>query len=967
MTAYNSACTKFHSLSRKVNSVPPSHPDSDDSNLPEFTPNDSQSNAFDSNTSFVDSGSTADLLPGLEFVQSQSTTGDSADQIWASELPKTIGKYTPISILGQGGMGVVYLAIQAQPIERQVALKVIKSGRDSKDVIARFETERQALALMNHKNIAKVFDGGITEDGSPYFVMELVDGLPLNEFCCQHDLSLEQRLQLIVEICDGIEHAHQKGVIHRDLKPSNILVIDDAGGPVPKIIDFGLAKATGASGLTTEHTLTGMGQVLGTVQYMSPEQAQLDSLDIDTRTDIYSIGIILYELITGITPIRTETMRGKGIAQVLLKIQQREPSRPSKQLSTQFESSSTDSQPDLSDNRTLRRIQSELDWIVMKCLSIDRSRRYPSASRLAEDMNNFLLHQPVSARPPSAFYRVSKLIQRNRGYTALGVSLVATLIVATVVGFMLAAKANASAERANKMADKANRMADKANRMADQANRSANDANDARQRSELAKQRALSTVEKVQELVLDSPVWNVNNSGRTALIDLLSKEYQYWGDDIDGADVAILEVAANLTRLGRKENEMLRKNNAADMANEAIRLVDSHDMANSVLGQITIAEAETVLVSQLGDDEHFLQKVEEIRDRVKQIDEQRMSIELKLRGMNVIQELARICHREREDAAFSLNMDNRKICDRLLVENPGNQEFELIKVRTLNQEAISRRKGVIEKSYPGYQRISNLVPIYDQSIEMGKRLYQTGFRPVPTATLLAKAISNRGLSLVGNYRSDPSEANKLNIQNNYEEGIEICDQLLAKYPDNLKFKELQGLLKSNYGAAFEAFSDWESEERFRNEADQLLTLVVEAIGVDGSAGDLMALNRVHFVKNQARLGKTARAVELAASLFPSNSNLVDDLEREFFPKLFFYQLVSTKLNLTANEKQYVEARVRIHFESVMKQSQGLSPADWHLLTKSSVFEGIRNDESLQELWVIGKALNEKRNDSPSGD
>jgi len=339
----------------------------------------------------------------------------------------TIGRYRLLRRIGDGGMGTVYLAEQAEPVRRQVAVKVIKWGMDTRQVVARFEAERQALAMMDHPGIARVLDGGATESGRPYFVMELVDGLPITEFCSRHQLPIAERLHLLIQVCQAIQSAHQKGVIHRDLKPSNILISRHEGVAAPKIIDFGVAKAMHHR-LTEKTLFTSHATLIGTPAYMSPEQAMATTSDIDTRSDIYSLGVLLYEMITGTTPFPEKRLREAAFAEMQRILLHEEPERPS---SCQRRSSSL----------TLPPIAFELDWIAMKCLEKDRNRRYATANDLALDLQHFLNQEPVLAGPPSQFYRFRKLIHRHRGQAAAIAALGVVLIVASVTSTGLAWKA----------------------------------------------------------------------------------------------------------------------------------------------------------------------------------------------------------------------------------------------------------------------------------------------------------------------------------------------------------------------------------------------------------------------------------------------------------------------------------------------------------------------------------------------
>ncbi len=342
-----------------------------------------------------------------------------------------IGRYKLLQQIGEGGCGVVYMAEQAEPVRRRVALKIIKLGMDTRQVIARFEAERQALALMDHPNIAKVFDAGATETGRPYFVMELVRGIKITDYCDQNNFSTEERLDLFIQVCQAIQHAHQKGVIHRDIKPSNILVADHDGVPVPKIIDFGIAKATTDQPLTDKTLFTAFEQFIGTPAYMSPEQAKLSGLDIDTRSDIYSLGVLLYELLTGKTPFDAQELVNSGLEAMRRTIREKEPIRPSTRLGTMLEGELTTTAKHRHTDapKLVHLLRGDLDWIVMKALEKDRARRYETANGLARDVERYMGDEPVVARPPSKMYRFQKLARRNKLAFAAAGAVAATLLV----------------------------------------------------------------------------------------------------------------------------------------------------------------------------------------------------------------------------------------------------------------------------------------------------------------------------------------------------------------------------------------------------------------------------------------------------------------------------------------------------------------------------------------------------------
>ena len=340
-------------------------------------------------------------------------------------------RYTLLEILGEGGMGTVYRAEQIAPVRRQVALKLIKIGMSSRLILARFDAERQALALMDHPNIARVFDGGTAETGQPYFVMELVSGEPITEYCDRQRLSVRARLELFVAVCQAVQHAHQKGIIHRDLKPGNVLVTEVDGRPTPKVIDFGVATATEFS--LTDQSLGDTGAIVGTPVYMSPEQADPSSMDIDTRTDIYALGVILYELLAGSTPLESKQFKRGALLEMLRMVREVEPPSPSTKVST------ADALPSIAASRAIdprelkQALQGDLDWIVMKALEKDRTRRYATANGFAADVMRHLTCEPVLAAPPSRSYRIRKLVRKHRT-AVIAASLLVLALLAGIAG-----------------------------------------------------------------------------------------------------------------------------------------------------------------------------------------------------------------------------------------------------------------------------------------------------------------------------------------------------------------------------------------------------------------------------------------------------------------------------------------------------------------------------------------------------
>ncbi|HEX4610717.1 MAG TPA: serine/threonine-protein kinase, partial [Urbifossiella sp.] len=478
------------------------------------------------------------------------------------------GKYTLVEAVGEGGMGSVWRAKQTEPVKRFVAVKLIKAGMDSKQVLARFEAERQALALMDHPNIAKVFDGGL-HSHRPFFVMELVKGVPITEYCDHAKLTPKHRLELFVQVCQAIQHAHQKGIIHRDIKPSNVLIALYDDKPVVKVIDFGVAKATG--GALTEQTIdTGFGGVVGTPQYMSPEQATFNNLDIDTRSDVYALGVLLYELLTGSPPFPRKELEKKGLMEILRVVREEEPPRPSTRLST------ANALPTLSANRGTepRRLtgllRNELDWLVMKALEKDRARRYETANGFAADVQRYLGGEAVQAHPPSTAYRLKKFARRNKGQVIAASLLFLTLLIGlagTSWGFIRAEQQRRIAELSREA----------------EAERAEGEAKQ-RQRAEIGEKLA---GERLELVVAERDAKDIARADAEAISQFLGEVFQSPDPIRDGRTITVAETlsrAANKLTADRAipagprarlQNTLARTYFALGMASQAIPLQEN--------------------------------------------------------------------------------------------------------------------------------------------------------------------------------------------------------------------------------------------------------------------------------------------------------------------------------------------------------------------------------------------------------
>lgn len=516
--------------------------------------------------------------------------GNRPDQAASIEYPgQILNQYTLVSLLGEGGFGTVWLSEQHEPVRRQVALKIIKLGMDTRQVVARFEAERQALAVMDHPNIAKVFDAGSTETGRPYFVMEYVKGVTFTRYCDEHKLTVRQRLQLFQKVCQAVQHAHQKGIIHRDIKPSNVIVTTVDGKPTPKVIDFGIAKATEAR-LAEHSVFTEQGQIIGTPAYMSPEQAGLTEEDIDTRSDVYALGVLLYEAMTGETPFNSKTLLSAGMQEIRRIIREVDPPKPSTRLSkSTTEITSVAMDRDIEPRRLCTLLTGDIDWIVMKALEKDRSRRYQTATGFAEDIGRFLNDEPVLASPPTAGYRTGKFVKRNKPAVIAGILILAALLVGTfgtTIGLVRATKAEDLAVQAAVEADTARELEAQQRSLADER------AEEAR----IERDKAEQVADFLTDMLTGVGAQVAQGADTTLLRGILDKTAKRIGDELSGQPAIEAEIRSQLgvTYLQIRDFERAEENllRALDIF-RSLANGDDPEVAQSLanLGQLRDAEA----------------------------------------------------------------------------------------------------------------------------------------------------------------------------------------------------------------------------------------------------------------------------------------------------------------------------------------------------------------------------------------
>ena len=780
----------------------------------------------------------------------------------AGTASQLIGPYKLLQKLGQGGMGEVWMAEQREPVKRRVALKLVKTGLDNKQVIARFEAERQALSMMDHPNIARVLDAGTTAEGQPYFVMELVLGVPFNSYCDQHKLSIDQRLRLFIPVCQAVQHAHQKGIIHRDLKPSNVLVSLYDGEPVAKVIDFGLAKALQPSLQLTDKTMfTEFGQVVGTLQYMSPEQAELNQLDVDTRTDIYSLGVMLYELLTGSTPLDQDTMQRQAILQVLEVIRTQEPPRPSARLSssTQEAVSGISEQRQIDPGKLRSILPGALDWIVMRALEKDRTRRYETASGFAEDIARYLEGEPVLARPPSAGYRLRKYVRRNKGLVA-SLASIALLLVGGIIGTSW--------------------FAYKANRAKAESDRNANAAELARKESVRREQEAIDAVRRFG----DSVAKNADLKNRPELESLrrtllkeplayiksLAEQLQQGADNRPESMSRLAQVAFDLAVL---TNEIGNKQDALTASQRALeiqeRLVRDNPTVTEYQNDLARSHNNIgALLSGTGEPNEALsahQRALEIRERLVRDNPTVTEYQgdLARSHYNIGTLLSKIGQPREAMASYQRALE---IEARLVRDNPSVTEYQGDLARSHNNiGALLRETGEPREAMASYQR----------ALEIRERLVRDN--PTVTEYQSGLANSNNNIGALLRETGEPREALVA-----YQRALEIRERLVRDNPTVTEYQsDLAGshnnigLLLEGTGKPAEALAAFqhalEIQERLVRDNP---TVTADQSDLAGSHSNIGTLLRQTGQPNEA-LAAYQRALEIQERLVRDNPTVTN--------------------------------------------------------------------------------------------
>lgn len=830
-----------------------------------------------------------------------------------------IGKYQPTKILGQGGMGTVYLAEQTDPIVRKVAIKVINPGRDSKDFLQRFDAERRALALMDHEFIARILDADVTKTGQPYYVMEFVEGSSLVEFCDKSQLSIPERLNLFLDVCRGIEHAHQKAILHRDLKPANILVDATTQTPKPKIIDFGLVKALDNGTILARTDKTEMGQLLGSLEYMSPEQAALGEVDVDTRSDVYSLGVVLFELLTGTTPFRDTETRKTSLLDLLEQIRNGKETRTLSQAISEstVNIESLSKTRGLTSKRLRQLVSGDLEIIVSKATSSDRERRYKSISRFADDIKNYLENKPIEARKASKLYLAKRFCQRNlipiATVTAFGLLLA---IAVAISGYFIM------------------------------------EADFERKISEDSKRRVKS-LERVEGLVLHSPMWSANDPRRNELIDLLETEYRGWANRTNDPAKDIPEIAIALARFGEQRlivgqyPQAIRNLEASDLI---LRMYAKSIEPEELRICIAFVSSLKLRISIQKDDSADLQRVakSEIEKIIGETSFPTTSEWKNIVFGDALYGYSYFLFDSESKMSYENFSKGTQYFRSLTQEFPANLDYWLLLAKFENMRAKSLHKGrADEQNATQYGKNEVVLAIFDNAESMAKRLIDDQFKLGETVKLRADIISNRGLRLVS-IDQERGLKSSARVMKNYQTGIAICNEQLEKFPKNVIFKSMKGRLLLNMANAYVIFANISIEEKFRIEAGAVLNDVVESVPTIGEMAIDHASNEAFYVLNLYRQGRFREAYEIAKGFCEPGRRFPED---DKLPMLLLDSILLNTTMLTDKLMiQEIRRRREKNFREIILSDSVHSRRHWELVSFAPEFEDFRANMIYWPLW-----------------
>jgi serine/threonine protein kinase len=789
-------------------------------------------------------------------IDSPGTGGEAHGPSPKAEGPGTrIGPYKLLQQIGEGGMGAVYLAEQEHPVRRKVALKIIKPGMDTAQVVARFEAERQALALMDHPNIAKVLDAGATDSGRPFFVMELVKGVPITEYCDEAQLTPRERLELFVPVCQAIQHAHQKGIIHRDVKPSNVLVTLVDGRPVPRVIDFGIAKATDQR--LTERTLfTEHGAIVGTMEYMSPEQAEVIEQDVDTRSDIYSLGVLLYELLTGTTPLERSKLREAGYAEILRRIREEEPPRPSTRLSDSGERlASIAATRRTEPARLTRLVRGELDWIVMRALEKDRTQRYETANGLARDVRRYLDGDPVEACPPSRWYRLRKFARRHRAALAIAGAFALLLVAATAVSAGLALRA----ERERVRAMKAEAL-----------------ATEEKGRALERERMAIDAVKRFGDVIRASPELKHNPSLAPLRASLLREPQAFFKALRDRLDAdketspdSLDRLATANTDLGNITDEIGDKQDALHAYERALairqRLVREHPWIEGLEAELAWAYRALGNVQRdLGRNDEAIALLEQARFRFGRLVQENPSAAAESRNLSYHQNLAgtyqsigtvRHAMGQRVEAVASYK-EGIAILERLSREHPSNDEFPHNLAAIYG--AIAHLQGAKE-SLASHERARTIL----------ERL--TRDHPAEPAYQLTLAATCTNIGVLHGLTGRRAEALA-----SYERCLPIFVRLTREYPSVTQYRFLHAASLTNLGGLRKTAGQLEESAAALDDAQRIIQGLIRDNPTVVQFHHLMVTCKINLGQVRRNMGRMAEAL----SSFEQAAEISGRLARE---------------------------------------------------------------------------------------